>query len=54
MKEQDRKERTKQSEPRKPRDPSERTVGPPIEREHETQKGIFEEDEKRKEHERTD
>jgi hypothetical protein len=33
------------------RDSRERTVAPPIEREHETQKGALEEDEKR-EHER--
>lgn len=36
--------------------PRERTVAPPIEREHETQKGVYEEDEKREkgeqEHER--
>ncbi|HET8538837.1 MAG TPA: hypothetical protein VFL83_03080 [Anaeromyxobacter sp.] len=30
-----------------PRERRERTVAPPIEREHETQQGIFEEDEKR-------
>jgi hypothetical protein len=36
------------SEPKpEEREPRERTVAPPIEREHETQKGIFEEDEKR-------
>ena len=29
------------------REPSERAVAPPIEREHETQAGIFEEDEQR-------
>jgi hypothetical protein len=29
------------------RDAPERTVAPPIEREHETQKGVFEEEEKR-------
>ncbi len=36
--------------------PRERTVAPPIEREHETQQGVYEEDEKREkgeqEHER--
>ena len=45
----------KKGDPRKQpqHDPRERTVGPPIEREHETQKGVFEEDEKRdSEHER--
>lgn len=30
----------------------ERTVAPPIEREHETQKGVFEEEEEEREHER--
>jgi hypothetical protein len=30
----------------------ERTVAPPIEREHETQKGVFEEEEEKREHER--
>jgi hypothetical protein len=30
------------------RESRERTVAPPIEREHETQQGVFEEDEKRK------
>ena len=33
------------------RNPSDRTAAPPIEREHETQEGILEEDERR-EHER--
>ncbi len=30
----------------------ERTVAPPIEREHETAEGVFEEDEERRQHER--
>ncbi len=41
-------------DPRTEEHPRERTVAPPIEREHETQKGVYEEDEKREkqEHER--
>ena len=34
------------------RETRERTVAPPIEREHETQKGVFEEEQKKGEHER--
>ncbi len=53
MHDKDRKDKQK-TEPRPlPHDQRERTVAPPIEREHETQKGVFEEDEKREsEHER--
>jgi hypothetical protein len=37
------------NEPRtEEREPRERTVAPPIEREHETQEGVVEEDEQRK------
>ncbi len=37
------------NEPRpEEREPRERTVAPPIEREHETQEGVIEEDEERK------
>jgi hypothetical protein len=52
MKRQDDLEKTK-TEPRsvKREPPEERTVAPPIAREHETYAGIFEEDERR-EHER--
>ncbi len=34
-------------EEREPREPKEIVIGPPIEREHETLAGIFEEDERR-------
>jgi hypothetical protein len=34
------------------REPRERKVGPPIEREHETQQGVVEEEEQRKRHQR--
>jgi hypothetical protein len=46
----DRKDRvgeTQAEQPEQP-EPQERTVAPPIEREHETAEGIVEEDEKRK------
>lgn len=44
-----RKERSGQTrtEPQERRDSPERTVAPPIEREHETYEGVFEEDERR-------
>lgn len=42
-------EQKKKNEPRKQQpEPHERTVAPPIEREHETRQGIEQEDEQRK------
>lgn len=47
MKRQDPVRETKNEPKPERRDPRERTVAPPIEREHETQQGVYEEDEKR-------
>lgn len=49
MKPQDRPEKTRTEPSPERHEPAERKVGPPIEREHETQKGVFEEEEQ-KEH----
>jgi hypothetical protein len=47
MKRKDRSEVTRTDPRVEERDPKGRTVAPPIEREHETQAGVFEEEEKR-------
>jgi hypothetical protein len=52
MKRQDRPGETRTEPQPKQRDSRERTVAPPIEREHETQEGVHEENEKRREDER--
>ncbi len=52
MKPQDRPEKKETESRPERREPTERKVGPPIEREHETQKGVFEEEEKHKQPER--
>lgn len=52
MKHQDREGETRSEPQPEQRDSPERTVAPPIEREHETQEGVHEEDEKRREDEK--
>lgn len=48
MTRQDREEKKKNEPGKQQHDPRERTVAPPIEREHETRQGIEQEDEQRK------
>lgn len=52
MTRQDREQKKKDEQRKQQHDPHERTVAPPIEREHETRQGIEQEDEQRKRGER--